>query len=136
MVLGRRLAERPATLVHGDMKLTNLGLEGARLVAIDWGDLTGFGPPEIDVAWYALMNTLRIDATPDDVFADYEAAAGRSLDAVALDLASIGSLAQMGWRFSRFAALAPDETMRTAADTALRWWTARARSALERLGGL
>lgn len=136
MVLGHRLAQRPTTLLHGDMKLTNLGLGPDGLIAIDWGDLTGFGPPAIDVAWYALMNTLRIDATPDDVFADYQAAAGQPLDQVALDLACVGSLAQMGWRFSRFAAASRDAPLRVEAGRALEWWTARALTALDRLGGL
>jgi len=52
---GRRLDRFPSTLLHGDAKLENLGLGSSGLVAIDWGDLTGFGPPEIDVAWYALQ---------------------------------------------------------------------------------
>jgi hypothetical protein len=95
-LLGRRLADHPPTLLHGDAKLANLGLGPQGLVAIDWGELTGFGPREIDVAWYAQMNSYRLGTTPDVSFADYEAAAGRPLDPEALDLACIGSLAQMG----------------------------------------
>lgn len=58
--LGDRLRRFPATLLHGDPKLENLGMTGDRLVAIDWGELTGFGPREIDVAWYAQKGSARI----------------------------------------------------------------------------
>jgi aminoglycoside phosphotransferase (APT) family kinase protein len=63
------LASAPATLVHADAKLENLGFDGDRLVAIDWGELTGVGPPEIDVAWFAVMSGWRLDCMPDEVFA-------------------------------------------------------------------
>jgi hypothetical protein len=135
-VLGRRLARFPATVVHGDAKLQNLGLGPSGLVAIDWGDLTGFGPPEIDVAWYALKNAARIGGSPDDVFADYQAAAGRPLEAEALDLACIGSLAQMGFSFAAFMARAERVDTREAAVAQLSWWTARVRVALDRVGPL
>jgi hypothetical protein len=130
--LGRRLARFPTTVVHGDVKLENLGLARGRLVAIDWGDLTGFGPPEIDVAWYALMNTWRIGGSPGDAFADYEAASGRPLAREALDLACVGSLAQMGFKLARNATVAPDPATRHSAAEQLAWWTARVRTALDR----
>jgi hypothetical protein len=61
--LSERLRERPTTLLHGDAKLANLGRGPNGLIAIDWGDLTGFGPPEVDAAWYALMNEPRLGLT-------------------------------------------------------------------------
>jgi hypothetical protein len=123
--LGARLARFPLTLLHGDTKLDNLGVGTNGVVAIDWGDLTGFGPVEVDVAWYALMNSERIGGTPADAFADYEAAAARPLDREALDLACIGSLAQMGFKL-----------VRPGAETMLAWWIARVRAALTRTGAL
>jgi hypothetical protein len=132
--LGRRLAQFPMTVVHGDVKLENLGFARGRLVAIDWGDLTGFGPPEIDVAWYAVMNTWRIGGSPGDVFADYEAATGRPLAREALDLACVGSLAQMGFKLARNAVVPRNPATRQSAAEQLAWWTARVRSALDRLG--
>ena len=134
--LGRRLARFPATLVHGDVKLENLGLGPSGLVAIDWGELTGFGPAEVDVAWYALMNTLRVGGSPEDVFADYEAAAGHPLEREVLDLVCIGSLAQMGFKLARYAVAAPRAETRAAAAAQLAWWIARVRAALDRVGPL
>ena len=130
--LGKPLAGFPSTLLHGDAKLENLGLGQDGLVAIDWGDLTGVGPAEIDVAWYALKGAVRIGCTPDEIFSDYERAANRRLDPVALDLACLGSLAQMGFRFA-VSAFGSGPDPRDTAAAQLEWWTARARAALERV---
>lgn len=133
--LGGRLARFPSTLLHGDAKLENLGLSPRGLVAIDWGDLTGLGPREVDVAWFALKGTARIGCSPDGVFADYEAATRRPMEPEALDLACVGSLAQMGFRLavSAFAA-GPDAP--EVASAQLTWWTGRVSAALDRLGSI
>jgi hypothetical protein len=133
--LAGRLSRFPATLLHGDAKLENLGLGNGSLVAIDWGDLTGFGPREVDVGWFALKGAARIGCSPDELFADYETAGGRALDPDALDLVCVGSLAQMGFRFAVGAfASGPDPP--EAADYQLKWWTARAAAALDRIGSI
>jgi hypothetical protein len=90
-------ASRSMTLVHGDVKLNNLGLRRDRLVAIDWGELTGVGPPEVDLAWFAVMNGWRIGATPDEIIDAYTERAAVPPTRRALDLACIGSVAQMGF---------------------------------------
>jgi hypothetical protein len=131
--LGRRLACFPPTLLHGDAKLENLGLSSQGLVAIDWGDLTGYGPREVDIAWFALKGAARVGVAPDGIFADYEAAAGQPLDREALDLACVGSLAQMGFRFAVGAFAAGPDPPALAAEQ-LTWWTARVDAALDRLG--
>ncbi len=127
------VASAPATLVHGDAKLENLGLEGERVVAIDWGELTGIGPAEIDVAWFAVMSGWRLDCLPDEVFAAYEQQASRRLEPRALDLACIGSLAQMGFKLAA-RSVAPDEPTRARATALLDWWVARVRRALSATG--
>jgi phosphotransferase family enzyme len=132
-ILGRRLARFPWTLLHGDAKLENLGLGSNDLVAIDWGDLTGFGPPEVDLCWYALKGAARIGCSPDELFADYQAATTRPLEPEALDLACIGSLAQMGFRFA-VGAFASGPASHGVDAAQLAWWTARARTALDRVG--
>jgi len=119
----------PPTLLHGDAKLWNLGLVGDRTVAIDWGELTGVGPAEIDVAWFALMSGPSVDLTPEEMFAAYEAQACRRLVPKALDLACIGSLAQMGFRMAN-GTQASDEPTRGRYTTLLAWWVARVRQAL------
>lgn len=131
--LGKRLGRFPSTLLHGDAKLANLGMGSDRLVAIDWADLTGSGPPEIDVAWYALKGCDRIGCMPDDVFSDYEETSGRPLEPEALDVACIGSLAQMGFSFAA-GAFAPASAVSPVASALLDWWVNRAFDALDRIG--
>jgi len=133
-VLERRLEQFPPTLLHGDAKLENLGLSPAgKLVAIDWGDLTGVGPCEVDVAWYALKGSVRIGRSPDALFVQYERARGRPLDPDATDLACLGSLAQMGFRFAVGAFASGPEPAEIAVSQ-LDWWIARVRDALDRIG--
>jgi hypothetical protein len=134
-VLEQRLARFRSTLLHGDAKLENLGLRSHRLVAIDWGDLTGVGPCEIDVAWYALKGAVRIRCSPSDLFAQYEVARGTPLHPEAVDLACLGSLAQMGFRYAVGAFDAGPEP-RDVAAAQLDWWVARTRTALDRIGSL
>jgi hypothetical protein len=133
--LGDRLRQFPSTLLHGDPKLENLGLAGRRLVAIDWGELTGIGPREIDVAWYAHKGCVRIGCTPDEVFSDYGAESGEPLDEQALDLACVGALAQMGFRFAA-GAFASGPEPAPVARAQLDWWTARVRASLDRVGSI
>ena len=133
--LGRRLARCAPTLLHGDAKLENLGLSRRGLVAIDWGDLTGFGPREVDVGWFALKGAARIGCDPEEIFADYEAVSGRPMEPEALDLVCIGSLAQMGFRFAVGAFASGPDTPQVAASK-LTWWTARVSAALDRLGSI
>ena len=127
--------DRPTTVLHGDAKPENLGVgPDRRLVAIDWGELTGTGPREVDVAWFALMSTraARLAADPDEVFAWYEDVTGVTLDPLALDLACVGSLAQMGFRLARVAAEALNPAIRSAGAARLGWWESRVRAALDR----
>ena len=133
--LGLRLARFSPTLLHGDAKLENLGLNPHGLVAIDWGDLTGFGPREIDIAWFALKGAARIGCHPDEIFADYEATTGRPMEPEALDLACVGSLAQMGFRFA-LGAFASGPNAPDVVASQLTWWTARVSAALDRLGSI
>jgi hypothetical protein len=129
VLAGALMASAPATLLHGDAKLENLGLSGNRLVAIDWGELTGVGPAEIDVAWLAVMSGWRLGGLPDEVFAAYNQVADRRLDSSALDLACVGSLAQMGFKLaSRSRAM--DRPTRERAAVLLSWWVTRVREAL------
>jgi hypothetical protein len=89
----------------------------------------------VDVGWLALKGAARIGCSPDQVFADYEEAGGRALDPDAVDLVCVGSLAQMGFRFA-LGALASGPDPPEIAARQLKWWTARAAAALDRIGGI
>lgn len=97
------------------------------------GELTGIGPREIDVAWYALKGAARIGCSPAAIFADYETAAPEPLGSGVLDIVCIGSLAQMGFRFALGAYdTGPEPT--AIAGQLLDWWVDRARDALAHTG--
>jgi hypothetical protein len=122
----------PATLVHGDLKLGNLGFLGERVVLLDWGTQTGWAPPTVEVAWYLAVNASRIDATREQVLDDFRAAEGERHDEDALRLALLGGLVQLGWDKALHASGHPDPAIRAREAADLAWWTARARDALER----
>jgi hypothetical protein len=126
------LARFPAALVHGDLKLGNLGLRDDRVVLLDWGTQTGWAPPAVEVAWYLAINHGRIDATREQVLDDFRAAEGAAHDEDALRLALLGGLVQLGWDKALHASGHPDAAVRAREAADLAWWTARARDALER----
>jgi hypothetical protein len=124
------LSRSPSTLVHGDLKLGNLGLAGDRVVLLDWGTQTGWAPPAVEVAWYLAINWSRIDATREQVLEDFRAAEGERHDEDALRLALLGGLVQLGWDKALAASGHPDPAVRAREAADLAWWTDRARDAL------
>ena len=123
-------AAAPATLLHGDPKLDNLGLGDDRVVAIDWGDLTGMGPAVVDVAWLAAQDPWRYDELPDALFSAYNELGGH-VDERAVDLACMGALAQFGFKLA-VRHRSDDEAVRRRAGDVLAWWVRRVGVALER----
>lgn len=132
--LAQVLTRRACTLVHGDLKLANLGFRGDRVVVLDWGTLTSWAPAAVDFAWFLAVNGARIDATHDELLADVEAAAGTGHDGDAMRLALLGALAQLGWEKALRATEAVDAAVRHREREGLAWWSARAREALQAWG--
>jgi hypothetical protein len=135
--LGAALARHPATLIHGDLKLGNIGLATApapgRVVLVDWGTQTGWAPPAVEWAWYLAVNGSRIDASHEQVLDDARVAAGEHHDEAALDLALLGGLLQLGWDKALHATEHRDAAIRAREADDLAWWVARSRAGLERL---
>src|SRR4029453_6341899 len=143
------LSRSGSTLIHGDLKLGNLGFDGDRVVMLDWGTQTGWAPPAVEGAWYLAVNWSRIDAPREQGLDDFRAPAGappappgeRVLDACgaaggdrhdedALRLALLGGLVQLGWDKALHASGHPDPAVRAAEAADLAWWARRARDAL------
>ena len=122
------------TLAHGDLRDDNLGFDGDRLVLLDW-DLATAGTPTVDFAWYLCHDAWRIDATHDEIEADYVAAEG-DLDPRERELGIASGLVQYGWIFGHSARIHPDPAERAWAAEELGWWVPRVRRALEATGGL
>jgi hypothetical protein len=125
----------PLTLLHGDLRDDNLGLDGDTVVLLDW-DLATAGTPTVEFAWYLCHDAWRIDATHDQLEADFHAAEGGTLAAREVELGMLSGLVQYGWIFGHSLRVHPDPDERAWARSELDWWVPRARRALERAGGM
>jgi hypothetical protein len=108
--------------------------EGARReagVLLDW-DIATQGTPAVELAWYLCHDAWRIDATHDEIVADFLAAEDGAAGPEALDLGLISGLVQYGWIFGHSALVHPDPAERDWAREELAWWVPRVRDALER----
>jgi hypothetical protein len=130
-LLAGALARRPVTLIHGDLKLGNLGFLPDRVVLLDWGTQTGWAPPAVEWAWYLAINASRIDATREQVLEDARAADGAHHDEVALRLALLGAVVQLGWDKALQASEDPDPGRRAWEAEDLAWWCRQARLTLD-----
>jgi hypothetical protein len=128
--LATELEAYPQTLIHGDLRLHNMGLTDDRVVLLDW-EIVGQGPPATDVAWYLIISASRIDATREQIIDDYREVAKDRFDGRAWDLACIGALLWLGWNKAIDIVDNPDEAMRVQERADLDWWVARVRQALE-----
>jgi hypothetical protein len=110
------LAATPATFLHGDWKMGNLGTHpDGRVVLLDWA-YPGEGPPCWDLAWYLALNRARLQEGKEDAAAAFRAALRRHGTDPAgwfdrqLALCLLGITATFGWE----KALGPAEE--------LEWW--------------
>jgi thiamine kinase-like enzyme len=110
------LAATPATFLHGDWKMGNLGTHpDGRVVLLDWA-YPGEGPPCWDLAWYLALNRARLPEGKEDAAAAFRAALRRHGTDPAgwfdrqLALCLLGITATFGWE----KALGPAEE--------LEWW--------------
>jgi hypothetical protein len=126
------LDARGTTLVHADIRDEQIGLDGDRLVLLDWGRASQ-GHPVVDFYWSICHNGWRIDASHDQLVEDFRRARGERDDPQAVELGVIAGLAMYGWVFGHSAAYHPDPVERDWARHELRWWVPRAREALETL---
>jgi hypothetical protein len=124
------LSDRGSTLLHGDLRDEHLGLDGERVVLIDWGLMTQ-GHPVVDLTWYLAHCAWRIDATRDQIVDDFRRARGESDDREALEVGLLSGLVQYGWILGHSAVVHPDPAERAWAREELAWWVPRARRALE-----
>jgi hypothetical protein len=110
----------PRTLLHSDLKLANMAIEGDTLWLFDWA-LAGIGPVGYDLGWLLAVNSSRLPWTLDFVVGRYayhlRAALGLRFDAAVWErqraIAYVAGLIVFGWAKAN----SPDE---------LAWWSQRA----------
>jgi hypothetical protein len=130
--LVERLTRRGTTLIHGDLRDDNLAFADGRIVLLDW-DLATAGTPADEFAWYLLHDAWRIDATREEIVADWRAAEGGRVDDEDEALMALSGLVLYGWILGHSAVIHPDPAEREWGQEELAWWVPRAREALSSL---
>jgi hypothetical protein len=122
------MAATPATFLHGDWKMGNLGSHpDGRTILLDWS-LPGPGPACWDLCWYLALNRARLPETKGATIARFRAALERhgiptdGWFGAQLDLCTIGAMVVFGW----------EKALGDEAE--LRWWERRVTEAAERQG--
>jgi hypothetical protein len=125
-----KLESYGTTLLHGDLRDEQIGLDDGRLIALDWG-LATQGHPVVDLAWYMVHDVWRIEATHTEIVEDFCRARGERDDPRAVDLLGLVGLMMYGWIFGLCAVIHTDPVERHWAREELAWWVPRARHSLE-----
>ena len=133
------LSRMPATLIHGDLKLANVGFApDGRIALIDWQMVT-VAPVAVELGWFLVSNAPSLPMQPQAVLDRYREAATTAGDAstaeawaTQVDLAILVGLLLRGWRKGiDTAAQARYPSGERAADD-LAWWADRAVEAAAR----
>lgn len=128
--LATALTARPVTLVHGDLATVNMAVDGDRFILLDWS-MPAAAPGVLDLARFVAGCSSVVDATREEIIADYREAAGPAYDETALRLALLGALVWLGWNKALDAAEHPDPALRAREQQDLDWWVAQGRLTLE-----
>lgn len=128
------------TLVHGDVRLDNVGLAADGIVLLDWGSMTGPAPPAVELMWFLGFDGLVFDCSRDDIESMFREVYGDRVDDRAMDVAFIAGFVHLGCHLG-LNLLGRSPTMarlhgtadekRAAAEAELAWWVERVELALE-----
>jgi hypothetical protein len=131
VALAAALRRAGSTLIHGDLWLVNIAFDGDSVVLLDWG-LASDAPPAVEFASFLAGNASSVRASREAIIDDFRRLSGELHDEVALDLALVGGLAELGWNKALDAATHTDEVIRARERKDLGWWVTAARAALHR----
>jgi hypothetical protein len=129
-LLTEQLDKCTQTLVHGDIRLNNLGFSGDRVVLVDWGERTGAAPPAVELASFLIFDGRRLDVSREQVIDDFRRLYGDRFEERALQLALIGGVVQLGSTFA-VEMLSGDEAQYAEVLDELAWWSRTVETALE-----
>ena len=126
------LAALPSTLIHGDLKLANVGIgpDGA-IELVDW-QMVMLAPVAIELGWFLVSNVSSLPLPPNEVLERYWRA--RELDGARQnDIAILVGLLLRGWRKGYDAEAGITLASGVSAVDDLAWWCDRAVAAADRL---
>jgi len=128
-------AAAPATLLHGDYRCANLGIDGGSVVALDWG-LACHGPAELDFVWFLSNTAWAGDDERAHLEAVWQRSTGHGPAARIMDLAYVfhAVMGELAFVMAE-AYLQPDGFVKPSGAT-VAWWLRRVGQALDRVGDL
>ena len=135
------LGELPSTLIHGDLKLANVGIEPDGMIdLVDWQMVT-VAPVAVELGWFLVSNVASLPLRPDDVLTRYNVEtrrqghdeAGLGEWQAQVDAAILVGLLLRGWR--KGADAEAGLTLASGVSTVddLAWWCERALEAASRI---
>jgi Ser/Thr protein kinase RdoA (MazF antagonist) len=137
--LAEALRRFPMTLVHGDVKSTNLAVVDDRLILLDWSTTTR-GPGALDLAWFLCINAGKLPVPKGEAIELYRAererlgvftATGDAWERE-LALALLTSTMRLGW-MKALGATSGDPARAARDRTEVAYWAAAALAARDLL---
>ena len=126
------LRRQPSTLIHGDLKLANVGLAPDDSVElVDW-QMVSVAPVAVELGWFLVANVASLPLPADAVLARYESLAG-SIGRDGADATILVGLLLRGWRKGYDAAAGVRFPSGVTAIDDLAWWCDRALAAADRI---
>lgn len=119
------LGRMPTAFLHGDLKLDNIGLDGAgRMWLLDWA-MTLVAPPAVELGWFMAINSRRLPVSLDEALARYSAVTrmAPTLRARHDALTILCGMLLRGWRKALDAA--------SGESAELRWWCEQVEAAAD-----
>ena len=124
----------PSTLIHGDLKLANVGIEpDGTIDLVDW-QMVAVAPVAVELGWFLVANVASLPLPPEEVLDRYRQVAGRPADwGAQVDCAILVGLLLRGWRkgFDAEAGITLGSGIGATDDLA--WWSDRAVEAARRV---
>jgi hypothetical protein len=126
------LARLPSTLIHGDLKLANVGIEpDGTIDLVDW-QMVMLAPVAVELGWFLVSNVNSLPLPPAEVLDRYWRVSGSDGERQN-DLAILVGLLLRGWRKGYDAEAGVTLASRVSAVDDLAWWCDRAVEAAERI---
>jgi hypothetical protein len=142
------LRSRPSTLIHGDLKLANVGIEAdGSVVLVDW-QMVSIAPVAIELGWFLVSNVASLPLPPGWVITRYRSKLSRAISDAERDRRWVGGaelddddvhaailvgLLLRGWRKGADAEAGVVHASGISAADDLAWWCERAVEAADRL---
>ena len=142
------LEAQPATLIHGDLKLANVGIEDdGSIVLVDW-QMVMIAPIAVELGWFLVSNVASLPLPPEEVIARYRSklsyaisdaeddgrwVGGAEFDDDDIDAAILVGLLLRGWRKGMDAEAGITLASGVSAADDLAWWCERAVEAADRI---